>query len=365
MEPDFILTQTTGSTGHLTVNRPSALNALSKDMCAVMNKALLAWVDDPAIDRVLITAAAGRAFCAGGDVRSIIPLIKQDPRHSDEYFFVEYTLHSIINSYPKPVMVLADGLTMGAGSGLLLNASHPVITEKMDFSMPETAIGLFPDVAASLFLRRASGMAGVLMGMTGWRINAADMCKLGIANIAVKSADLDQLCRDFIALEDISGLDDLLAGYIAPMGDDATLANELDWINDHFGHATPSAIRASLEGDDHPLAEKLRHALDSRSPLSIALTHELLTNDAHKQATILDAIMLDYVLACRISRLADFSEGVRALLIDKDNAPNWMHDSLDQVGGDVINELFANEDRPALTLPEAYIPFMKKPSKIG
>ena len=365
MEPDFILARTNGSTGHLTVNRPSALNALSKDMCAVMNKALLTWVDDPEIDRVLITAAEGRAFCAGGDVRSIIPLIKQDPRHSDEYFFVEYTLHSIINSYPKPVMVLADGLTMGAGSGLLLNASHPVITEKMDFSMPETAIGLFPDVAASLFLRRASGMSGVLMGMTGWRINAADMCKLGIAANAVLSADVEKLCQEFISLEDISTLDEMLAGYQSPMGDDTPLADGLDWINDIFGRATPAAIRASLEGDDHPLAEKLRHALDTRSPLSIALTHELLTNDAHKPASILDAIMLDYVLACRISRLADFSEGVRALLIDKDNAPNWMHDSLDQVGAVVIDGLFAHDDRPVLTLPEEYIPFMKKPSKIG
>lgn len=356
---DFIITSRDRNTGRVIINRPKVLNALSKDMCAEINSALIAWASDDAIDRVLITAVEGRAFCAGGDVRSIIPLIKQDPNHSDAYFNVEYQLDSIITSYPKPVVVVADGLTMGAGAGVLLNASHPIITEAMDFAMPETAIGLFPDVAASLFLRRAKGLSGVFMGMTGWRINCADMLALGIADRAVPSADVAALTEDILSLDGNHGLDDLLARYAKPIDDNTPVLDALDWINHHFSKATPAEIRASLDGDDHAFAEPARHALDTRSPLSIVLTHELLTNDAHKPDNILDAMALDFVLACRISRYADFVEGVRAVLIDKDNAPKWLHADLASVEAEIIADVFSPDDRPLLTLPPEYRPLMK------
>lgn len=356
-ETGHIIISSEHSTGRIVINRPKALNALSRDMCAEMNSALIGWAGDSAIDRVLITAE-GKAFCAGGDVRSIIPLIKQDPRHSDAYFSVEYTLHSILDSYPKPVVTIADGLTMGAGAGVLLNAGYSVITETMDFSMPETAIGLFPDVAASLFLREAKGYSGVLMGMTGWRIGAGDMVELGLARHVVASAQVENLIKTLIGLDDFAAIDDVLAGHKKADLPEAILANSLDWIGGHFSQATPSEIRNGLEGDGHPMAEKIRHALDTRSPLSIAVIHALLTRDDLKPSSVLDAIALDYVLACRMSRYPDFSEGVRAVLIDKDQNPKWMHDNLGAVGEDVIDDIFAKDNRPQLNLPESYLPFM-------
>ena len=348
---EFILTQIEGRTARVIINRPKALNALNMDMCAEINENLIAWSSDEAIDRVLITATEGRAFCAGGDVRSIIPLIKEDPRAADAYFKVEYTLDSLINAFPKPVIVIADGLTMGGGCGVLLNASHPVITEKMDFAMPETAIGLFPDVGASLFLRQPPHHIGVMMGMTGWRIGAGDMLAMGLAKYAVNAENVTSLIDQIITLENNDGLDDLL-GSVQMDAQPTPLMDEGAWIENHFKHSTPQAIRDSLEGDSHPLADKIRHALDTRSPYSIVITHRLLTDDGLKPEDILDSLRLDYVMACRIGRYPDFSEGVRAVLIDKDNTPIWQHDRLDAVEEDLIKAVFTMENRPELGYPQ-------------
>lgn len=370
-ENEFIIVKTEGKpdqlTGRLLINRPRALNALSKAMCAVMNKALIAWAGDPTVKRVLITSCAPRAFCAGGDIRALIPFLEHKPQEADAQFSVEYILQSIINSYPKPIVVIGDGLTMGAGSGVLLNASHPIITEKMDFSMPETAIGFFPDVAASIFLRRAKGYAGVLMGMTGFRIRAVDMRLLGLVDRQINSTDVAGLTNSIIGLADNDGLDSLLDGYVGKMiplrlndNDNTILHQHLDWINRHFSELTPALIRKSLDEDDHPLAEEIRNALDSRSPLSITIAHELLTNDEYMPASILDAIAFDYILACRICRLSDFAEGVQAVLIDKNNNPKWMHKSLADVDRDLITDIFARPTMGCLELrlPAEYIPLM-------
>ena len=348
---DYILTMVEGRVGRVIINRPKALNALSMQMCAEINAALLAWSKDDAVDRILITASEGRAFCAGGDVRSIIPLIKEDPTMADAYFKVEYTLDSLIHAFPKPVITIADGLTMGGGCGVLLNASHPVITENMDFAMPETAIGLFPDVGASLFLRVPPHHIGVMMGMTGWRIGAGDMLATGLARHSVHSGEVGRLIDAIISLEGNDGIDSLLGQF--RIGDlPEPLMDEGRWIEGHFNKATPQAIRDSLDGDDHPMAEKIRHALYTRSAYSIVITHRLLTDDTLKPVDILDALRLDFVMACRIGRYPDFSEGVRAVLIDKDNSPTWQHDRLDAVTEDLVHDVFTMENRPELGYPQ-------------
>jgi enoyl-CoA hydratase len=348
---DFILTRVEDGTGRVIVNRPGALNALNTDMCVRISEALLDWSSDDSVDRVLITAVAGRAFCAGGDVAAIIPVFKETPEKGDSSFKAEYTMHSLIHAYPKPVIAIADGLTMGGGCGLLLNAAHPVITDKMDFAMPETAIGFFPDVGASVFLRRPPHHLGVMMGMTGWRIGAGDMIATGIARHAVNSDDAGALADQLIALGDNNGIDDVLGGF--KMSDQPSpLMDEKEWIGSHFGKATPQDIRDSLEGDDHPMAEKIRHALDTRSPYSIVISHKLLADDKFKPKDVFDALRLDFIMACRMGRHPDFWEGVRAVLIDKDNAPVWQHDRLDAVEEDLVNAVFAMENRPDLGYPE-------------
>ncbi len=336
---DHIIITTEQTTGRIVINRPSALNALSAAMCRSMIDGLVSFAADDGIDRVLITAADGRSFCAGGDVRSIIGKIRDDFRHAMDYFTVEYSLDVLIGYYPKPLVVLADGLTMGGGAGVLLNSSLPVMTESMDFAMPETAIGLFPDVGASVFLRRAPGAVGLFLGLTGWRIGMGDMAALGILSRAVASDTLDSLIASVIGHSDPETLDDLI-DTAAIHSDTHPIFDARDWIDGHFSQPDLASIRASLAGDSHPMAEACRHALDSRSPLSLAVTHRLLTGEVPH--SLIDALHRDYVLACRVTSYPDFAEGVRAALIDKDGAPDWMAG----ITPSLINGIFSGVDRP-------------------
>ena len=345
---------TEASTGCIILDRPKALNALSLDMCDALATALRAWADDPAIDRVIISATPGRAFCAGGDVRAIAPDIRADIAAGDAYFLTEYQLDLLIHLFPKPVVVVANGLTMGGGAGVLLNASHPVITTAMDFAMPETAIGLFPDVGASIFLRKAPPAVAAFLGMTGWRIGAGDMAHYGIAPRVIDADSHDALIRAVINTPDTGGIDAVLDGFRCEV-DEKPLVDEEEWITRHFSKPDPVSIRAGLEGDDHPMAEKTRHALDTRCPLSIAVAHRLLTDPQMEPATIVDAIRQDYALALRMIRHPDFVEGVRALLIDKDNAPAWQPASLSGVRRAMVEAIVTPEDAPVLAIPEASV----------
>jgi enoyl-CoA hydratase len=338
------------STGRIILSRPEALNAVSREMCEIIIKALLAWADDATVDRVLITAVPGRAFCAGGDVRSIIPLIEENPAYGDDYFATEYTLDVLIAACPKPVITIANGLTMGGGAGLLVNAAYPVVTDAIDFSMPETAIGLFPDVAASLFYRRPPGAVGTFLGMTGWRIGAGDMIALGIVPHAVSAGAEDDLVSALISCPADNIPETLAEFHITPP--ESPVADAAGWINDHFSKPDPLSIRASLEGDDHPFAERARQALDTRCPLSIALTHRLLTDPALRAENVVDAIRLDYRLACRMLRHPDFISGVRAVLIDKHHQPVWQPASLDGVTNAMLDAIVTPENSPQLPLPE-------------
>ena len=191
--------------GRIIINRPKALNALSGEMCHEMNLQLMAWAHDDAISHVVISAVEGKAFCAGGDVRALIPMLKENHAHAKAYFETEYQLDLIINTFPKPVISIANGLTMGGGAGVLMNAAFQIITDRMDFAMPETAIGLFPDVAASVFLRRAPHPVASFLGITGWRIGAGDMHALGILSpetgFVVDSNAIDAVTAAVVGLQ--------------------------------------------------------------------------------------------------------------------------------------------------------------------
>ena len=349
-----------GSTGQIVINRPKSLNALSGAMCGQINNILINWATDESIDRVLITATPGKAFCAGGDVRALIPLLKDDHENGRQYFEIEYRLDLIINTYPKPVITLANGLTMGGGAGVLMNAGMQIISDRMDFAMPETAIGLFPDVAASVFLRRAPSSVASFLGITGYRIGAGDMKALGIldpkTSFILDGEKEDQAIAALINLAQCDydsvaqGLDALLTS-----PNDTPLMNELDWINKHFDHPDLPAIRASLDGDAHPLAEFSRKAIDSRAPLSMAVTHHLMQDKRFADLSVPQALHLDYNLANRITRNPDFIEGVRAVLIDKDNAPNWSPKTIDDVTSEMLDALFDESDMMDLGYPQGYV----------
>ena len=351
-EETFVHIKIEASTGVIVLDRPQALNALSLDMCDIIKKALVSWVDEDSIDRVLITTTAGRAFCAGGDVRSIAPKIKADIREGDHYFQTEYGLDMLIAVYPKPVFVIADGLTMGGGAGVLLNASHPIITTTMDFAMPETAIGLFPDVGAARFLRSAPHPMAIMMAMTGWRINAGDMIASGIATQCIASEDKDRMKEAIIHAVDPAAAETEIAA-LSMIPDETPVLNALDWLTSRFDGKDVLAIRAGLEGDDHPFAEKIRHALDTRCPLSIHLSHRIMTDPDLAPPDKVSALHQDYRIAYRMIRHPDFIEGVRALLIDKDHTPGWQPDVLSGVTPAMVDAMISTANAPTLICPEA------------
>ena len=348
--------------GRIIINRPKALNALSGEMCHEMNQQLMAWAHDDAISHVVISAVEGKAFCAGGDVRALIPMLKENHDHAKAYFETEYQLDLIINTFPKPVISIANGLTMGGGAGVLMNAAFQIITDRMDFAMPETAIGLFPDVAASVFLRRAPHPVASFLGITGWRIGAGDMQALGILSpetgFVVDSNAIDAVTAEVLGLQnpDQAAIKSAIAQHLINPQDTPVLDAQ-EWIARHFDQSDLPAIRASLEDDQHPMAEASRKAMDTRAPLSMAVTHHLMTAPQYRDLSVPDALDLDNTMACRITLRPDFVEGVRALLIDKDNAPKWQPSSIDAVTPEMLDALFAETDMITLDYPQGYNPF--------
>ena len=337
----------------ITLDRPKALHALTTGMCHSISASLEQWWHDANIAHVMLTATPGRAFCAGGDIREALMMMqaqKAGDTSQPDYFAGEYQLDMLIASYPKPIITIADGLTMGGGAGLLFNASHALITENIDFTMPETGIGLFPDVAASLFLRRATGRVGLYIGLTGTRIGYADMLASGLMPGFIASADLPKLSAALTrAAADGGDIHQIITPYLCHDADGAKLMPHLNWINDMLAHERLEDIRDAAAVSDHPLAANLYQALTTRCPLSLKLTQRLLTGVPPD--SYISALLLDYALAMRMMAYSDFGEGVRAALIDKDQNPIWSHLRLEEVDETMIDDLFSLEDRPLFPLP--------------
>ena len=340
-------------TASITLDRPRALHALTIAMCHGISASLEQWWNDDAVTQILLTATPSRAFCAGGDIREAL-MVMQAQNAGDtsqpDYFASEYRMDMLISNYPKPIITIADGLTMGGGAGLLFNASHPVITENIDFTMPETGIGLFPDVAASLFLRRAKGLLGFYIGLTGTRIGHADMLASGMMPGFVASADLPELKTELKREAANSGDSNAIINrYLRHDAEGARLMPHLSWINDMLSHDRLEDIRDAAAASDHPLAASLYEALQKRCPLSLKLTQRLLTGAPPD--SYISALLLDYALAMRMMAYSDFGEGVRAALIDKDQNPKWSHLRLEEVDETMLDDLFSLEDRPLFPLP--------------
>ena len=344
-------------TASITLDRPKALHALTTSMCHSISASLEQWWQDANIAHVMLTATPGRAFCAGGDIREALAVMQAQmagDTSQPDYFAGEYRMDMLIAGFPKPIITIADGLTMGGGAGLLFNASHPVITENIDFTMPETGIGLFPDVAASRFLRRAAGLLGLYIGLTGTRIGYADMLASGLMPGYVAHSDLPELKAALTQAAAGGGdINAIIHGYLRQDTGDHTngarLMPHLNWINDMLSHHRLEDIRDAVAKSDHPLAAHLYEALQNRCPLSLKLTQRLLTGNPPD--SYISALLLDYALAMRMMAYPDFGEGVRAAVIDKDQNPKWSHQRLEEVDETMLDDLFSLEDRPSFPVP--------------
>ena len=338
--------------GLVTLDRPKALNALTVEMVTDLRQVLLGWRDDPAISHVVIASSAPRAFCAGGDIRQAREtIIANGFDEADAFFRGEYLVDLAIAEFGKPIIALCDGVVMGGGAGLAEHCTHIIMSETTRFAMPETSIGLFPDVGASLFLGRCPLPVARLLGMTGFIIRGADCMMLGLATSMVFSeqmAELKQSLLDCTASE----IDQVIAEFKMDPGVPA--------LNDHMpviehifgGDVTPEQMqeRAEVLARVRPNDKLVSHVLTAfakRCPVSIKLFWRLL-QVADGITDIGAALTLDYHLAMRMIRRGDYVEGVRAVLVDRDNAPKWWPNSIELVDKALLDALFDKDGLPPL-----------------
>ena len=333
----FIQTHVHGNVAEIVLDRPRALNALDTSMIRDMYAALMQWRDDDAITAVLVTSASDRAFCAGGDIKSVRQsALDRDHNAVHKFFSTEYQLNALIATYPKPYIALIDGHAMGGGLGISVHGSVRVVTERAALAMPETAIGFFPDIGASYFLPRLTGAAGMYLGLTGARASAADAVFTGLATHFVSSDKLGALAGDIRALRSGGDLDGVLARHTtdAPASE---LQDQLGEIDRVFGSGSVSDMVARLTGDDE-WTKQTREALTTLAPSSLWITAELVRRGAG--LTLQQCLALELVLGAEVTRNADFVEGVRAVLVDKDRNPSWNPPSIDDIDAEAIEALF-------------------------
>ncbi|MEQ1707588.1 MAG: enoyl-CoA hydratase/isomerase family protein [Terricaulis sp.] len=340
-----LLTSLSSGLATLSLNRPEALHALNTRMCRDMIGALQSWRDDANVRAILLEHAPGtRGFCAGGDIRMIAESGAGDGKAAREFFFAEYQLNHLLFTYPKPVIAIMDGITMGGGVGVSMPAKFRIATENTTYAMPETGIGLFPDVGGGWYLPRKPGQIGMWLALTGARLKAADCLIAGIATHFVPTEILGPARAQIAGAAQTHDPERALASGLDALSESAGKPKELtpenvERINSIFAGGSVEAIVAALEADGSDWAKAQLATLRTKSPQTLKVTFRQLREGA-KMASFADEMRQEYRIACRVSRRHDFIEGVRALIVDKDNAPAWNPATLDGVTAAMLDEIF-------------------------
>lgn len=332
-----VLTLVEGHIGRLRLNRPKALHALTTAMCVDMLSALSAWQSDPSVELVLLDHAAGRGFCAGGDIRMLSTSGAGDGAEARAFFTTEYRLNHRLFSYGKPTVSVLDGVVMGGGVGIALPCRYRIATENTRFAMPETAIGLFPDVGGGWYLSRLPGRMGQYLAVTGARITGPDCFASGLATHFVPAERVDDVKAAITERPgDVEGILANAAGEPGP----ATLLDHAPEIERLFASDRLEDIIAALDADGGAFAAETLATLRTRSPQAMKVSLRLLAEGAG-MATFADEMRQEYAVASRVVQRHDFAEGVRAVIVDKDNAPRWNPARVEDVGDDLIDGIFA------------------------
>ena len=334
---DDVLISADAGIGRIRLNRPQAIHALTREMCDTISQALLNWRTDPKIEVVVIDHAEGRGFCAGGDV---VMLARSGAAGGDQaaaFFHSEYRLNHLLFTYPKPTMALMDGITMGGGVGIALPCTYRIATENTRLAMPETGIGLFPDVGGGWYLSRLPGRVGHYMVLTGARLNGAECHYLGLATHYVPQSSLEEM------VERIAKMPSRIGGVLGAESatpPEAKIAENQGPIARTFASDQLEGIEAALEAEDSDWARSELATIRTKSPLSCKVSLRLLAEGTTRRSFD-DEMTAEYALATRVVRTHDFREGVRALLIDKDNEPKWDPPTPAEVTDEMLDELFA------------------------
>lgn len=329
-----VLVQTEGGIGRITLARPEALHALNTGMCAAILSALKGWADDPAVHLVWIGHQEGtRGFCAGGDIRMLATSGAGDAAEAREFFRTEYRMNAALKAFPKPVLAILDGVTMGGGVGLSVHGSRRVATERTLFAMPETGIGLFPDVGGGWFLPRLEGETGTWLALTGARLKGVDVAGAGIATHFLPSELVPALAKQVLAADfsvDARGmLDEILRGLTHSVPEPSYAAHQRI-IDRCFAPETAEEIVAALEADGSDWAQAEAATIRTKSPETVKVALRQL-REGRRLKSFEENMRMEFRIGWRKVQSHDFQEGVRAVIKDKDNAPVWSPARLEDV----------------------------------
>ncbi len=333
-----ILARPAGRIGHLSLNRPKAIHALTLPMVRAMIAALLAWRDDPAVDAVLIDHAEGRGFCAGGDIAFLRNSALTDEGVSGRrFFYEEYQLNHLILTFPKPVIAVMDGITMGGGVGIAGPAQIRIATEATRLAMPETGIGLFPDVGGGWYLSRLAGRLGQYLALTGARLDGADCLWAGLATHYLPAAALPE-AKAALAADPAAASAILHQFSVVPP--EAKIAAHAVTIDRLFASDRYEDILAALAQDGGEWAAATLATLGSKSPQTCKVALRQLRESLHCEDFAANMAM-EYRIGARVLVRPDFAEGVRAVIVDKDHAPRWNPPTPEAVTEDLLDAIFA------------------------
>ncbi len=334
---DSVLLRTSGRTAYVTLNRPAVINALNHRMVLRLDEALRGFAADPEVSAVLVAGAGERGLCAGGDIRAVhADATEGDGSAAAAFWRDEYRLNAFIAGYPKPYVVLMDGIVMGGGVGVSAHGDVRIVTERSRIAMPETGIGFVPDVGGTFLLSRAPGELGTHLALTGGAIGAADALLCGLADHYIPA---DRLARFADALAD-EPVEAVLPAFAAEPPEPGVLAGQREWIDACYAADTVEEILERLEKTEDPAAREAARTLLQKSPTSMKITLE-----AVRRARGLDVlepvIEQEYRVSCNAVRLPDLAEGIRAQIIDKDRRPRWNPATLAEVAPQVVEACFA------------------------
>jgi enoyl-CoA hydratase len=345
-----------GGVGRIVLSRPEALHALNTDMCRSILAALQQWRADPSVYLVMITHADDtRGFCAGGDIRMLAQSGAGDAAEARAFFHIEYQMNIALFNFPKPVLAIIDGVTMGGGVGLAVHGSHQVATERTVFAMPETGIGLFPDVGGGWFLPRLGGQVGIWLALTGARLKGSDVTAAGIATHYTPSELIDNLKAEIDAADFSIDAPDMLNAILQRLRHPvppASFAPHAAVIARCFGAPTAEAIISALGAEPCDWSRAQGAALATKSPETLKVALRQLRLGA-SLTRFEDNMAMEYRIGWRKVQSHDFREGVRAVIIDKDNAPVWSPARLEAVSDADVARYFAPLGADELTVPPA------------
>ncbi|MCI4013049.1 enoyl-CoA hydratase/isomerase family protein [Brevibacterium sp. ZH18] len=328
-----VITSTANGVGRIELNRPKLINALGLDMVGAIDDALTSWRDDDSINAVLVTGRGERGLCAGGDIKAVYNDIVAGSDENTRFWNREYKMNHAISEYPKPYVVIMNGITMGGGVGISGHASHRIVTDSTKVGMPETGIGLFPDVGGTHLLAHAPGELGTHLALTGLPVGPGGALAMGLADYFVPDADVPQLIADIETGEDIETVIDRYRAE-APANE---LAEAEAWINECYQGDHVEDIVAALSAHANPDANAAAQLIGTKAPTSVKVTLAAVRNAA--TMTLAEVLEQDYRTAVAMTERPDLKEGIRAQVIDKDRNPQWSPASFDEVSDETVQAI--------------------------